>query len=346
MRCPRCELENIPGQARCLRCGSILEAGSEVIQIYPPRMPAWRRPFRDAMRRFRSWRLVPERPPTAIGRALDKLGSGHFADLVLSVVPGLAHLLSGHFAEVWLLVVLWFAVLGAGLFLYGSGIGMALIGLAIATHAWIAVRDSLFKDVTGFIDRAGAILLVLVMLAVLYWAVPRLVVPDIAGGYVSLNIPAMNIHTGDYLLTRRLADVNEPLPRGTLVLIRPRRSRDPHQIEYFGPRDVMIAQITGLPGETIHVQGNAYMLGKQRLDPNSFPVPRWLRAYPPRSRLHVPPDSYFVSTEYTVTGRGNLGITDSMIGNVCIMKASDMRGRAFLQWWPLRRRRFIEQAHG
>jgi hypothetical protein len=117
MKCLRCEFENIPGQARCIRCGSILEAGSEVIQIYPPRMPVWRRPFRDAMRCFRAWRFVPERPPTAIRREFDRIASGHFGGLILSVVPGLAHLLNGRFREVWLFVLLWFIVLGAGLLL-------------------------------------------------------------------------------------------------------------------------------------------------------------------------------------------------------------------------------------
>jgi type IV secretory pathway protease TraF len=346
MRCSRCEFENIPGQARCIRCGSILEAGSEVIQIYPPRMPAWRGPFRDAMRRFRGWRLVPERPPTAIGRALDKLASGNLAGLVLSIVPGLAHLLSGHFKEVWLFVLLWFIVLGAGLFFYGSGIAMVLIGLAIAIHAWIAVRDSLFKVITEFLERAGAILLVLVALAVLYWAMPRIVAPNLTGGYISLDIPAMNIHSGDYLLVRRLADVNEPLARGTLVLIRPESYRGTHREANLNPRSLMIGQIAALPGETIHVQGNAYVIDKRRLDPNSLPVPRWLQGYPPRAGLYVPPESYFVSTEYVWAEHGNVGNVDPMISNVCILKASDIRGRAFMQWWPLSRRRFIEQSHG
>ena len=51
MRCARCEFENIPGQTRCIRCGSILEAGSAVIDIYPPRMPAWSKPSAPSMNR-------------------------------------------------------------------------------------------------------------------------------------------------------------------------------------------------------------------------------------------------------------------------------------------------------
>jgi hypothetical protein len=341
MRCARCEFENIPGQTRCIRCGSILEAGAEVIEIHPPRMPAWRKPFRDATRWLRELRIVPEKPPGAIGRGFEKIASGNMAGLVLSIVPGLAHLLNGRFREVRLFVLAWFISLSAGVFLYGGGIGTLLIGLAIGIHAWITVRYSLFEVITTLLERFATVLLILAALGGLYWGIPHIIARGPIGGHASLNIQAMNIHQGDYLLVRHLADVDTPLPRGTLVLIHPEGLRNTRRDESINPGSLMIGQIAALPGETIHVEDNAYVVNGRRLDSNRFPVPRWLRGNPPRAGIYVPARAYFVSVEYTVGGHGHAAVTDSMIAAIGIVKASGIRGRAFMQWWPLSRRRFI-----
>jgi len=295
---------------------------------------------------MRGWRVVPEKPPTAIRREFDRIASGHLAGLVLGIVPGLAHLLNGRFREVRLFVLLWFIVLGAGLFLSGSGTATLLIGLAIGIHAWIAVRDSLFKDITNLVERVGAILIVLVALALLYWITPHVVAPGFAGGRISTNIPAMDIHEGDYLLVRRLADVDDLLARGTLVLIHPETLRNARRELNVDPGSVTIGQIVALPGETVHVEDGAYVVGGRVLDASRFPVPRWLQGHPPRADIFVPARSYFVSSEYRVAGHGPMTVTDQMITIICIVNASDIRGQAFMQWWPLSRRRFIEQTHG
>jgi len=334
-----------------MRCGSILpdeqrrcgHAGSDVIQIYPPRMPAWRKPFRGTMRWLRGWHVMPERSPASrIRRGLDPILSDSMVGLVLSVIPGLAHLLKRRFREVGLLVALWFAVLCAGLFFYGSQIGSLLIGLAIGIHAWIAIQYGLFKEIEGFMERIGAVLIVVVLLAVLYWAVPRFVPGGLTGGHTALTIPAMNVHAGDYFLVRRLGHGSDPLPRGTLVLTQPEGYRNYHQDRVLNQRQRMIGQVVGLPGETIQVVDHAYVADGQRLDPSRFPVPRWLQRYATRSGIFIPARSYFVSSEYTVGGHGNLGLTNQMIGNACILGASGIRGRAFMHWWPLSRRGFIE----
>src|SRR3990172_10935787 len=101
MECPRCQFENLPGQTRCFKCGSILASPGGVIAIEPPRMAAWKRPFRNMTRSLRG--LMPAhrlpRPRTAQPSqhaesfmAVESLGS-----LVLGLFPGLPYLLTDQF---------------------------------------------------------------------------------------------------------------------------------------------------------------------------------------------------------------------------------------------------------
>jgi type IV secretory pathway protease TraF len=343
MRCARCEFENIPGQTRCIRCGSILEAGSEVIEIYPPRMPPWSKPFRDVRRWVRAQRFL-SRMPATVQRGFDLVVSDSLVGLVLSVVPGLPHLIKRRFREVWLLVLLWFVLLGASLVFYHSRAGALLIGLTLALHAWIAVRYGLIEEVRGFGERVAMLLIVIILLALLYWAVPRIVIRGFGGGYTSLTIPALNVSRGDYFLVRHVRSTEEPVPRGTLVLIEPPGIRNARRDYRLNSGQRMIGQIVGLPEEMVRVEDHAYVIGGQRLDPSRFPVPLWLQRYPPRAAtgIVVPEHAYFVSTVYTVAMHGNIAMTDQLISSVCIARASDIRGRAFLHWWPLSKRRFIE----
>ncbi len=342
MRCARCEFENIPGETRCIRCGSILELGRGVVAIHPPRMPTWQRPWRDLTRRLRGWHLAPRSPVLArVSPRLAAAVSTGVAGVVLSVIPGLAHLLAGRLREVRLLLLLWPVVLGAGLFFYGSSAGFLLLGLAIGIHAWIAIEYGLFRELDDLFARFGAALLVVVLLAVLYWATPRVVVPSLTTSYTALTIPAAQIHSGDSFLVWRCAGADVNLPRGALVLIRPQGLHFVRGSRSASAMRPMIGQVVGLPGERIHIQDGAFVAGEQRLDPNSFPLPRWLLPYDNRVPILVPADSYFISSEYRIEGRGR-GLTNQAVGGACLVKAAEIRGRAFLQWWPLSRRRFLE----
>jgi type IV secretory pathway protease TraF len=343
MRCARCEFENIPGQTRCIRCGSILEAGGAVIEIYPPRMAAWRRPFRDVMRWLRGRRFM-SRMPKVVRQGCDVAISDSLVGLVLNVIPGLPYLFKRRFREVRLLVLLWLVLLCATVLSYHSTIGAFLLGLTLAVHAWIGVRYGLIKEIEGFTERVALVLIVIIALALLYWAVPHVAIPGFGGAHTSLTIPALNVSTGDYFLVRRVAAREEPLPRGTLVLIEPPEILNAQRRPRLNRNQGMIGQIVGLPGETVRIERNAYVIGGQRLEPSRFPVPRWLQQLPPRSAtgILVPDHSYFISTEYGVNVHGRAAVTDQAISNACIMRASDIRGRAFLHWWPLSNRRFLE----
>ena len=340
MRCSRCHCENIPGQDRCFKCGSILEAAGGLVEVHPPRMSAWRGPFRGIARRLRRFQILSGTLPSdRIRRLLDRLASDAAFGLIVSVIPGLAHLIRGRFREVRLYVLLWLVLLSMGLFLYSSGVGYLLIGLAIGVHAWIAIQFALLKEISGLAERMAATLVVVGCFALLYWGVPRLAFRGYTGGYTALTIPDMQIHRGDYLLVRRTRPSQVVLTRGTLVLFHPIYIGN-NQVDTVRDRQPMIGQIVGLPGETITIAEGCYAVGDDRLDPERFPVPRWLPDRTITTVVH--PGLYFVSSAYTLQAHGNIRLTDAAVRRVCLVRMEDIQGHAFMRWWPLTRRGFIE----
>ncbi len=339
MRCARCHFENIPGQDRCVRCHSILEAGTAVIQVHPPRMPAWSKPFRGFARWLRGHRAVPEELSAApIHAGLTRARSDPLIGLALSIVPGLGHLIQGRFKEAGLWVLAWLILVSTGVFCWGGQIGFLLLGLAIGVHGWIAVQAGLWEKLTELTERAMAVLGIMLALALLYWAMPRVLFPGYTGVHALMTIPGMKIHVGDYLLARRVVDTSVLLPRGSLVLVHPAGLLGTLRLDH--PYAMTLGQIVGLPLETVQIQDGAYVVGGRRLDPAKFPVPTWLRG---RSySIHLAADSYFLSAEYRIAGHGNPGLTGEAITKVSTFARDDIRGRAFLRWWPLSRRGFIE----
>ena len=203
MRCPRCKFENIPGQGRCFKCGSVLGGQAAAVDVHPPRMARWKRPFRWLGRRFRRWRIVPrENTRFRVPDWLRVVSADALITVFLSVVPGLGHLIQKRFREVWWLCLAWLILILAGVFLYGGGLGYTLIGIGIGLHVWIAARTLVEEfDVMGWKIVAAAA--VLVGLLLVYRLVPRLVTSDLVLGRTTLTIPYHKVQAGDYLLARR-----------------------------------------------------------------------------------------------------------------------------------------------
>jgi type IV secretory pathway protease TraF len=340
MKCSRCHFENIPGQERCLKCGSVLEAGGAVADIHPPRMRVGGGVIRGLARWFRGRRRVRKKSPDGnIRPRLTKVASDGLVGLVISVIPGLAHLINGRFREVRWHVLLWFVVLSSGLFLFGSQAGSLLIGLAIGLHAWIGIKFGLFREIVGLVERVVIVLVLVLLLTSLYWAAPRVAFRGYTGGYTTLTIPDLNVSAGDYLLVRRIAQPADQLARGTLVLFRPPRFRNTRQDLLGGQQGLMVGQIVGLPGETVEIRDVSFAVEGQVLDRNRYPVPHWLEG---RNRsVYVKADSYFISTEYTAHGRAR-NLIDRIMGEVCVVESEGVHGRAFMRWLPLARRGFFE----
>jgi len=238
-------------------------------------MPGWQKPVRGLFRWLRGHHVAPQRlsggnrgrVSAHVAKVLDQVPWDSLTGLLLSVIPGLAHLLKGRFREVRLHVALWGICLASGLFLYGCGVGFLLIGLAIGLHAWIGLQYGLFREITEFFARVGTTLVIVAVLTILYWTAPRVAAYGLATGRTPLTIPAMNVQQGELLLVRRLAvDSGSALPRGALVRFHPQGFRNTLYSRWATPSEATIGQIVGLPGETIQIRDGVFVVGGHRLD--------------------------------------------------------------------------------
>jgi len=257
--------------------------------------------------------------------------------LFLSIIPGLAHLVHRRFREIRWYFIAWLIALSTGLFLYGTNIGLCFIGLAVGLHAWIAVQHSLLKQLKTLSERLGAVLVALVILALIYRFAPRLIVPDLTGGYTALTLPYQNVQRGDYLLAWRDEVSDHPLPRGSLVLARLTAVELRRQSRRASRGGNMIVQIVGLPGETVQTRNDVFIIDGKPLDQEKYPPPRWLHER--QVSIIVPPDCYFVSSEYNAPRN----IREGHIRTACLIDFDAVRARAFMRWLPVSRRGFIEE---
>ncbi|MFH1372040.1 MAG: hypothetical protein ABII09_12250 [Planctomycetota bacterium] len=336
MRCQRCQFENVPGESRCFKCGSVLSGQSVAVDIHPPRMGKLAGPFRAVFRWFRFRRVLPDTKISTHIPAFLKIMSGDaFLGVILSIIPGLAHYAEGRLREVRWLVLGWFLLLSAGMFFYGSSFGWLMLGFAIGLHGWIAFRHKLLNEIGEMNKKMYMLAMLLVAFGFLYWGIRRVAFRDFVWGYANAGIPYQNIQSGDCLLGRRSrAREEDVLPRGSLVFGRFRELRGGRG----GPdrRYNTIGQIVALPGETIEIKGGKFIVNGQILDSDKFPVPGWLSGI--QLSATIPFDSYFVSTVYRVTGANMPG---DMIRDACILPKGDIEALAVMRWFPLERRGFL-----
>jgi len=339
MRCQRCKFENIPGQKTCIKCGSALEVTSTAINVHPPRMPRWKKPFRDVLRSMRKGKAIPQIDAKShLTPRVKEFFNDSFLGLFLSIIPGLAHWTQNRFKEIRWYFLAWLILLLSGAFLYGSAAGYVCLGLAIGVHAAIALQYGILKNLTNMSEKIVTIILVLIGLTFLYRFIPRIPPLNFDGGYSSLTIPYYNVEAGDYLLTRGGLDENDLLQRGSLVLIHPATFRSTGRRDVPSGNDTVIGEVVGLPGERLQIVNEFFIVDGQLLDVEKYPVPQWLRRIP--FSATIPDDSYFVSSRYNVSAHG-VQLRASHIEQVCMVKTNDIEAKAFMRWWPLLRRGFL-----
>jgi hypothetical protein len=338
MQCPRCQFENMPGQARCFKCGSVLGDSGGVLVIEPPRQAGWKRPFRSVGRSVRG--LMPERaaqlrgaPGSRVGESLIALRSlGVLAvEFVLGLIPGLPFVLEGQFRRIRLFWLAWLVFSCAALFLYGLAAGYLMLGLAVAIHAWLMFSHQVLGVVEGFGERVAVVLvLVFVLLAIYPW-LPRTVVPGLACVRSTMAFPHYRIAVGDALLARRAPD--EP-KRGTIVYF------DAYGYGIHGGAGGLmggastLGQIVGLPGDEVTLHEGGFVVNGRALDKERYPCPDWLRGREETFHL-TGPRQYFVTCQYQVR---RVGLPEGLVGQLCMVDRSRIQSRAFMLWSPLWRR--------
>lgn len=338
MRCERCKFENIPGRDTCIKCGSALSIKPTAVDIYPPRMPKWEKPFRYFSRSIRKNRVIiyiSTRLHTP--EWLRDILSDNSLSLFLCLIPGLAHLINKRFKEIRLYFVAWLILLVAGLFLYGGLPGYICIGLAVGLHVGITIQYGLFKDLDNFREKTALAVLLLIGFIFIYYFIPSILFP-VMGSQSTLTIPYYNISQGDYLLAGTNIDNETDLARGSLVLMHP-VTVGGHGARATRNYGTVTGEIIGLPGENIRIVEDVFVVDGRQLHVEQYPVPGWLQ----KSRFSciIPDNNYFISAQYNITAHG-MNLTDSYIKQACIVPKSSIEAKVFMRWLPLAKRGFIK----
>jgi hypothetical protein len=333
MRCQRCQFENIPGETRCFRCGSILEGAEIAVDIHPPRMARWKKPIRSIFRWIRRQSIFPEAVASPKVPAFLRIMSGNaLAGIFLSIIPGLAHFIEGRFREIRWWVLGWIAVLVVGLFFYGGGIGLLFLGFAVGIHSWITFNHMLIREHNEVRERFIDFGMLLVFFGLLYFGFRMTVLRDFVLGFSSRTIPYQKVEAGDIMLARRSRARADFLKRGSFVLVALGEVRAQR---ILGVESETIAQVVAVGGETVDING-VFVVNGRPLDVNHFPVPQWLQGR--RWSVSVPKDSYFINVEYNTVIHGNAELNAGFVERACVIPGSRIEATAVMKWLPVSRR--------
>jgi hypothetical protein len=218
-----------------------------------------------------------------------------------------------------------------GLFLYGSSMGLIILGLAIGIHVWIAVHSALLADYHQFNHRFVGYLIILFLYFVLYQALGRVIFFNLRGGYSVVDVAYAQVQHGDFLLGRVSQTDPEDITRGSFVLV---QLENVGNHGFAGRTNTAYAQVIALGGDTVAIVNDQFVVNDQQLDAEQYPLPTWLKRQ--KFSTVVPQGSYFISAQYRGTG-----YTESQAIEVCVVSQGQIVAKAFLRWMPLRHRGFI-----
>jgi len=356
MRCRRCEFENMPGETTCFRCQAVL-APAAPARVTPPRA-GWTKPFR----RVRYWlnrklglgwrEKIESGPSTAPGWAL--IGQERLLVAGISLVPGLGHLLSRETRRIFLLWPAWLGALGLGFFLYGTACGGLFIGAAVALHAWIICDAAAVHD--AFAGRPIRFVIVLAVFGALllgiYGGARHGAGALVSETYAPMDFPAEQIQSGDFLLVDPRAYRAAAPRRGDIIRYCTRSElRGPGSTErvYAVLRGETVGQVLAMPQEDVVWKDGQVRIfrGHELVCASDSPA----EFASLDLTLHVPPGQYFCLPPAMASA---LGARASLIAGAEAKAAyirmmgfaalPDIRGRAFMVYEPLWRRKWLPRS--
>lgn len=354
MQCPQCQFENMPGLDRCFKCGSVLAEQGQ-IDVHPPRMPAWKKPWRSLARSLRGRRkgpsiatpkAEPRRVPDDQASDINWLAFGRVVMYVLaSIMPAGGHIVRGEGRRVRLHLLLWLVLVGLWLCFYSGIVGAMAMAAAIALHAWMITDLPREERVEGGLRRGSFMIGLCLVLWLGYTGLARAALWHFDFVPATFAVEAVGIEQGDTILVARVTDPNRQLERGTLVVARIQVITNNN---YFRDTVSAFGQVIAVGGDKVSVSGRTFKVNGVALDAARYHVPQWMVGVP--FDTTVPGGSYFVAAEYMTPGyvgvnaHGRVfGITPDMVRNASIIGESGIRSRAVMRWLPIQRRGFISE---
>lgn len=336
----------MPGLTACMKCNTVLMAAVPV-SVHPPRA-GWKRRWRPL---FYGLNRLGERVP-ALREGWVALpgwlrGCRRFlAGLlwaVLSLVPGLGHLLSGRVRPLRRLWPAWAVTAAAGVFFLGTQGGSLLLGLAVALHVWIICDAGRLRELfETALARALLVMLVYSLLALHFYPALRrqLEARWVRGALLTADLQTDGLRRGDFLLAWPQAYARDAVRRGDVILydVAASGGRGYGGVAIRGGETV--GKVLGLPGERVQAgEGLLTITAPQGT------VTRYLirppAALPWAMDFRLPPDGYFCLTVGVNTldahGHVNAEMRD-IFQQIGQLARPAIRGRVVWVYQPLGRR--------
>ena len=267
----------MPGLTACVQCGTALTAAQ--VEVHPPRAGRWRlrvRPLHYALNRVLDWAPLGAR----LGERLDLFLSGalwggqNTVWAVVSIIPGLGHLLSGRLRSIRWLWPGWLAAMAVGLLLFGTLWGSLAFGLGIGLHCWIVVEAGRIRQ--SFDTLRGRLLIVAVIYGLFAWGIYGELQREILGAaHPGVAIPSHGIKADDLVLFWDW----EPLQRGDVVLFHIPRNGLPLLSVFLPGEGIQIhggdvvGRLLAFPGEHVAVQGETLTASLPGQPPRRYRLP-------------------------------------------------------------------------
>lgn len=354
MQCNQCGFENLPGLTVCIRCGSVLEA-TQSIHVHPPRAAAWAkqvRPFQYWINHFLGFRIGKTFADFMGSRLKVKSSFGiDIACMLLSVIPGLGHLLSNRFKDRLPYIGVCYLSLAVGLTFFGTLLGGVGIGLGAALHAWLIVDAGGLTIGSGSstgLSRTILLLLSGLLLFGLYGGIRNQVGNHFRGIYAGSDIPHCGVDQGDYLIAWSQSGERPAYERGDVVMYWT-EARDLSPGVRFGG-GFLVGPIVGLPGETLVFNREAVIVSRNgetvRVIPNEN-----LGLGTLTDTIEVPEDAYFCIPPdmgrrggYGIVGLNSFQVNANLFKTAGVAPISSIQARAFFLYNPIWKRGFLETA--
>jgi hypothetical protein len=334
MQCANCHFENMPGTARCARCGTPMDFALVAVDVHPPRARRWRKPFRRFFRvsEFTQSGIDSLRASAA---ALSSRRAAITQDWTLSFIGRLAIPGWSQFAmhrKIRGRLFLWgsIASLIPGILFFGGGWGSMGFFLLFSLHC-ASVIDALTIERRSVRSALGLGLLVYAVLGLLIY-LPAWRLANLAVRPYALNNDFRPFSAGDVLLMNRLAS-----PRiGDIVIYQRPEVRFPiagaaHNAQYVlgGPG---VDRILAIGGEHVQSTGGRLLVNGAERTCCSLNLPRL-----PDFQIDVPAGQCLIWPSVA-----NLPMDLNPWQTAVLVPVSNIQGRVFFQtgpvskWGPLR----------
>jgi hypothetical protein len=342
MQCPLCGFSNIPGTERCTRCRAQLVATepAAAADFLPPRAGKLKgfRPLLYAVNRLvvgRKSRLLAR-----IGRFFDRSGSvpgEAVAATILSVVPGLGHLAVGRRLGALVAFLGWaFTVLITANF-YAGVTGGLLLGSLIGWHASVIFDAGKLQQHLGDVrDRLTTMLFILIVAAIPYFLLDRLVMSYVEFVVSPFNIEALDIRQGDVLLSWRGRNDLGQVRAGDVVSFTTTHLTHVGFV-YFASSEVTCGRIVAAGGDDVTLSESGVVVNGTAVDSADLPSGR-LQVPRGTTRPRIPQGSVFVTLSLTYAGHHAPQGGSNVWHQLVVVPAGSLRGKVSGVYLPLGRR--------